>query len=151
MTAASTQWFLIISFAAGILIPYQTAINGLLSRYLQHPLQATLFNFIGGALFLSLLLLSIQPTLPSLDSLRRVPWYLFCGGVLGVEFVTASLLAVPRIGGTAFLAAMLTGQMAGALILDHFGLLNVPVQPISVSRLAGIVLLALGVYLVQRG
>lgn len=62
-----------------------------------------------------------------------------------------STLSVQRIGGTAFLAAMLTGQMAGALILDHFGLFNVPVQPISVSRLAGIVLLALGVYLVQRG
>lgn len=151
MSISSTQWFLVVSFAAGMLIPYQAAINGLLSSHLEHPLQASLFNFIGGALFLSLLLLLIQPALPAFDTLRRIPWYLFAGGVLGVLFVTASLLAVPRIGGTAFLALMLTGQMMGALILDHFGLFEVPVQPVTVSRIAGVMLLGLGVYLVQRG
>jgi len=151
MTATTSHWFLVISLGAAFVIPYQAAVNGLLSRHLTHPLQASLCNFLGGAVFLSLLLLVIQPSLPAFDSLRRVPWYLYGGGILGVLFVTASLLAVPRIGGTAFLAAMLTGQMVGALILDHYGLLNVPVQPISASRIAGIGLLALGVYLVQRG
>lgn len=151
MSTTPAQFFLLISVAAGMLIPYQAAINGLLSRSLQHPLQASAVNFLGGAVFLVLLLLYLQPALPAAESLRKIPWYLYCGGIMGVLFVTASLIAVPQIGGTAFLAAMLTGQMVGAVILDHFGLLNVPVQPVSLSRIAGIGMLALGVYLVQRG
>lgn len=151
MSTTSTQLFLFISFAGGLLIPYQAAINGLLSKYMQHPLQASAVNFLGGAVFIMVILLYIQPVLPAMDSLRRIPWYLFCGGILGALFVTASLLAVPRIGGTAFLAAMLAGQMVGALVMDHFGLLNVPEHPISLTRLAGIAMLVLGVYLVQRG
>lgn len=150
MGNASIPVFLLLSLIAGMLVPFQAAINGLLSRYLHHPLQASMVNFIGGALFLILLLLYLQPTLPSADNLRRVPWYLYIGGILGVVFVTVSLLSVPRIGGTAFLAAMLTGQMTAALLLDHFGLFNVPVQPVSLSRIAGVGMLALGVYLVQR-
>lgn len=151
MSTASAQFFLLLSFAGGFLIPYQAAINGLLSKYLQHPLQASAVNFLGGAAFITLILLYLQPALPAVDNLRRVPWPLFCGGILGALFVTASLLSVPRIGGTAFLAAMLAGQMVGAMVMDHYGLLNVPEHPISLTRIAGIATLVLGVYLVQRG
>lgn len=150
MSTASTQVFVFFSFAAGMLVPFQAAMNGLLSRSLNHPLQAAMVNFIGGAALILILLLFLQATLPTMDGLRRIPWYLYIGGILGVVFVTVSLLAVPRIGGVAFLAAMLTGQMTAALILDHFGLFEVPVQPVSLSRITGVGLLALGVYLVQR-
>ncbi|MCS3902047.1 transporter family-2 protein [Methylohalomonas lacus] len=151
MSSTATPVFLLISVGAGMLVPYQAAMNGLLSKYLHHPLQASAINFVGGALFLAVILLCLQPALPAAESLRKIPWYLFFGGMLGVLFVTGSLLAVPQIGGTAFLAAMLTGQMAGAVILDHFGFFDVPVQSVSLTRLGGLLLLALGVYLVQRG
>lgn len=151
MSTASAQFFLLISFAGGLAIPYQAAINGLLSKYLHHPLQASAVNFVGGAVFIALLLLYLQPALPAMDNVRKIPWYLFCGGILGAFFVTAALIAVPRIGGTTFLAAMFTGQMVGAVIMDHYGLLNVSAHPVSLTRIAGIGLLAAGMYLVHRG
>lgn len=143
--------FLILSIIAGALVPYQAAINGMLNKYMSNPLQASLVNFLGGAVFVVVLLLFLRPDVPAVDTLGRIPWYLYFGGLLGVCFVTIALLSVPRIGGTAFLAAMLTGQMAGAMLMDHFGLLGVPVHPISMTRLAGITLLGVGVWLVQIG
>ena len=143
--------YLFISIAAGVLVPYQAAMNGLLNRYMDNPLQASFVNFAAGLVFVILVLLLLRPDIPGVATLAAVPWYLYLGGVLGVCFVTAALLAVPRIGGTAFLAAMLAGQMAGALVMDHFGLLDVPVHPISLTRLTGIGLLAAGVWLVQTG
>jgi bacterial/archaeal transporter family-2 protein len=143
--------FLILSIIAGALVPYQAALNGMLNRYMSSPLQASLVNFTGGVVFVVVILLFLRPAVPALGTLESIPWYLYLGGLLGVCFVTIALLAVPRIGGTAFLAAMLTGQMAGAMLMDHFGLLDVPVHPISMTRLAGVGLLGVGIWLVQTG
>jgi uncharacterized membrane protein YdcZ (DUF606 family) len=41
--------------------------------------------------------------------------------------------------------------MVGAIIIDPFGILNVPVQPITWTRVLGVLFLFLGVYLVKRG
>ena len=146
----TAQIFLLFSLMAGILLPFQGAINGLLSQSLKHPLQATLVSFTCGVLAIVLILLFIQPEIPKWTTLKTLPWYLFAGGVLGVIFVTAALLSVPKIGATNFLAALLLGQMIGSVIIDHFGILKVPVQPISLIRVIGIVVIAIGMWLVQQ-
>jgi bacterial/archaeal transporter family-2 protein len=47
-------------------------------------------------------------------------------------------------------AATIAGQLAMAVIVDHFGWLGVARQPVTIARVAGIVLLAAGVFLVVR-
>jgi transporter family-2 protein len=42
------------------------------------------------------------------------------------------------------------GQSAAALAIDHFGLLGMPKDPITLPRVAGLALLALGVSLVRH-
>jgi transporter family-2 protein len=42
------------------------------------------------------------------------------------------------------------GSMIGALIIDHYGLLNLDRAPISLGRVAGILLVLAGVVLVRR-
>ncbi len=146
----ATQLFLVFSVLAGVLVPFQSAINGLLSQSMKHPLQATLISFAGGVLALLIILLVIQPDIPKWAEIKGLPWYLFIGGVLGVVFVTSALLSVPRIGATNFLGAVLLGQVIGSLIIDQFGLLQVPVQPITIKRIVGIIAIGIGVWLVQQ-
>jgi bacterial/archaeal transporter family-2 protein len=43
-----------------------------------------------------------------------------------------------------------TGQMVASIVIDHFGLLRLPVHEVSVPRLIGAVLIIAGVTLVQR-
>jgi transporter family-2 protein len=47
------------------------------------------------------------------------------------------------------LAWVLAGQMLAAMALDHFGLLGYPLHPLSLGRLAGIILLIAGVLMIR--
>jgi transporter family-2 protein len=47
-------------------------------------------------------------------------------------------------------AFLLGGQMLASLILDHFGIFGYPVQPISLWRVVGVLLLCAGVLLIKN-
>jgi transporter family-2 protein len=48
------------------------------------------------------------------------------------------------------LALFVAGQMSMGLVLDHFGVLGVPVHATSPGRLVGAVLVVAGVFLLRR-
>ncbi|MCA9112470.1 MAG: DMT family transporter [Planctomycetaceae bacterium] len=138
------------ALAAGV-IPVQASVNGRLGQLLQNPLLASLVSFTGGTLALGLLLLVSTPGLPSLPDGVRVPWYLMTGGLLGAVFVTTVLILAPRIGIANVLAASIAGQLIAGLIIDHYGLLNLPQSSISATKILGCTLLIGGMLLIQRG
>ncbi|MNC75819.1 hypothetical protein D3C75_1274180 [compost metagenome] len=43
----------------------------------------------------------------------------------------------------------MAGQILTSVIVDHFGLMGVASKPVSLPRLAGVVLILVGVFLVQ--
>jgi len=45
---------------------------------------------------------------------------------------------------------IIAGQMIVTLIIDHFGLLGVPVKEISPIRIGGILLITVGVVLIRK-
>ena len=57
---------------------------------------------------------------------------------------------VPTMGAATVLSLIVVGQMLGSLVFDHFGILGLPHQPISLVRLAGAAFLVLGVILVRK-
>jgi transporter family-2 protein len=57
----------------------------------------------------------------------------------------------PRIGVGPLLTAAIAGQLVGAVVLDHFGLLGLARQPVSMEKIAGVALVLLGAWLVRRG
>ena len=77
-------------------------------------------------------------------------WWKFMGGILGVLYVTGVVIAAPRIGAANALAFIVGGQFVAAIVIDHFGWMRLPVNPISFYRIAGIALLLAGVYLIQK-
>jgi transporter family-2 protein len=70
--------------------------------------------------------------------------------VLGAGYVTAALLSVRSLGTGGVIAATIAGELAVGVAIDQFGWFGVDKQPVDAVRLAGIVLLALGVALVVR-
>ena len=65
--------------------------------------------------------------------------------------VLAGAALTPRLGAAAFISAFVGGQLISSLALDHFGLMNVPQQSLSASRLLGAVMVFAGVLLVRYG
>ena len=136
----------LLGLGAGCLLGAQPSVNGQLGRNLQHPLQASLISFASGTgilLVLSLLSGNFPPQFTTPPG--QLPWWIWCGGAIGVVLVTTSLILVPRIGSLPWFAAVMTGQTVAALLLDHFGLLGNPRAAASPLRLFGTFLLIAGV------
>ena len=64
--------------------------------------------------------------------------------------MTASINLTPRLGAATTVGFIIAGQVAMSVILDWFGLLNLPVQPIILPKLGGAVLVIVGAVLVLR-
>jgi bacterial/archaeal transporter family-2 protein len=62
--------------------------------------------------------------------------------------VWSTIFATPRIGAALAIALTITGQMIAALFLDHYGAIGLEKYPASPTRIAGVVLVILGVSLV---
>jgi transporter family-2 protein len=75
---------------------------------------------------------------------------LVTGGLLGAIYVVTAILVTPRLGAAALVAVTVTGQLVAALVMDHFGWLGLPLQPLSSARIVGAVLLMAGVLLMTR-
>lgn len=142
---------ILIGLVAGCLLGTQPSVNGQLGKNLEHPLQASLISFASGTLII--LVLSIMTgTFPPVFTSppRDFPWWIWCGGAIGVILVTSSLIFVPRVGSLPWFAAVMTGQTVTALLLDHFGLLGNPRAEASPLRLLGAGLLIAGVLVIVQ-
>ncbi len=86
-----------------------------------------------------------------LERIRNVPlWLLLSGAVSAVMIIGASFL-VPRIGAGAFFILLVTGQIVLGAFISQFGLFDVPQQPISLTRVVGILCVIVGAVLVSFG
>ena len=88
--------------------------------------------------------------LGNIVSAKNAPAVAWIGGLLGAFYVTANVLLVPRLGVAMTFSLIIAGQMLVTVIIDHFGLLGVPVKEVSLPRAAGILLITAGVVLIRR-
>lgn len=81
--------------------------------------------------------------------LRQVPWWAWLSGVTGVLVVSGLAISVDRLGVTTTAVVLLVGELALALILDHFGLLGLQKISASPMRVLGVVLAVVSVLLLR--
>lgn len=142
---------IVVAVAVGAAVPLQSAVNAQMGHYLGHPLFGALTNTVVASLCLLVLVPVFRLPAPRLAQTAAGPWWLWSGGLVGAAFVFGALYVAPRIGAAPFAAATIFGTIAASLLIDHFGLLGFPLQPISASRLlAGAFVLA-GLLLLQFG
>ncbi len=134
--------------AAGGLIAMQAPINGRFGREIG-SLPAASVSFAFGLLVL-LLLVAVRGEVGRISEAVSVPWWYLTGGILGAVYVTTVLITVGTLGAGPVVAATIAAQLTVSVVIDQFGWLGVTRDPISAGRLAGIVLLALGVFLIVR-
>ncbi|PWB29757.1 hypothetical protein DCO48_21670 [Pseudomonas sp. SDI] len=146
---APAWWLLCLPFVAGAFLPLQAGINGQLAKQVSSVLAAALISFAVGTLALLVLVL-LQREVPSFNALKGLTWWHWCGGLLGAFFITTAAFAGPRIGALLFMALVLAGQLAMALTLDHFGWAGFREVPASLGKIAGLVLILGGVWMIRR-
>jgi len=135
--------------ASGIGLAVQAATNARMSEAAQSPILSALINFMIGGLMLAALAMSGIFGRGTLSTIGTAPWWAWTGGILGAIWVTAAIVALPKIGTAVAFAAVIIGQLVGAMLLDTFGLLGVPQIPLHPWRIAGAVLMVIGILLMQ--
>jgi transporter family-2 protein len=134
----------------GALFPLQAAVNATLGRGVGGPVAATLISFGAGFLCLCAINAVAFRQWPSAAALAaQPPAMLVLGGALGATYLGANVFLQPRLGAASTLAFVIAGQLAGALLLDRAGLFGLAVRDLSAGRIAGVVLVLVGVVLVR--
>jgi transporter family-2 protein len=141
--------YALLALLAGALLPLQALINARLGQATAGGLFASACSFLVGTLALAVVLMVSRPAVPAADALLRLPPWIWAGGLLGAAFVVIATLAVPRIGAASLVALVVLGQMAAALLLDRFGVLQAA-RAVDASRLLGAALVVVGVVLVLQ-
>lgn len=113
------------------------------------PVNAAFVSFAVGTVALGIVAACLH-TRPDVQVARSLPWYVWIGGLYGAVFVVAAAWGVPRLGVATTITLMVAGQLLLSLVLDHFGAMGVPRQPLNLGRVAGVGLVLLGVLLVRR-
>lgn len=143
-------WFLaFLALFAGICVPTQAGINSQLGVWTRSSVTAATISFGVGTLVLILYLLLLRIPVPELGTVSTQPWWVWTGGALGAFFVVTTIYLAPRLGATTMLAWFLVGQFSASLLLDHYGWLGFTQQPISLTRIFGIILIAAGALLIR--
>ncbi|HYM44559.1 MAG TPA: DMT family transporter [Solirubrobacteraceae bacterium] len=140
---------ILLAVAAGCLVGLQAPVNARLGRQVG-SLQAATVSFLLGTLALMLVASLSSGGLSPIGSAAKAPWWALIGGIFGAFYVTVALLTVRTLGVSGLTAIVVTGQLAIAAVVDRFGLLGIPRQHLAASRVAGLVLLVIGVVLVVR-
>jgi bacterial/archaeal transporter family-2 protein len=138
----------VVMASAGGIVAMQPAMNSQLGK-VTGALPAALMSFLIGAVVLAAIVIATGQA-GALTSGLDVHWYYLLGGVFGALWITTSLIAIDSLGAGGVVAATITGQLTGSVILDRLGVLGLEQVPISPSRVLGVMLLVLGTFLIVR-
>lgn len=138
-----------LAIAAGGSIVVQQVLNANLRAALNSAAWSGFVSYAVGLACMGLLALVLRDPIPA-GIAARIPWWAWSGGLFGAIFIGLAIVLVPQLGAATFIALLVTGQMLASVAADHFGWMGLAQRTIDPPRLAGIILLIGGVFLIRR-
>jgi transporter family-2 protein len=143
----SNSSFALIMLAAGIGIPILAALNAQLGRIIGAPAAASVVLF--AIAFLTALVAALITGPAALAKVASAPKHLLLAGVLIAFYVLSITYIAPHFGVGNAVFFVLLGQLISAALIDHFALFGATHNPLTLTRAAGIAVMAGGVFLTQ--
>ena len=143
-----TRIAVVFSLAAGIAGAAQASLSGALGRRVG-TIGSAGFGVIVAALLVIALALVLGRGASMVAAVHEPPW-LWLGGLFGATIVVAIAYAPPRIGTFATVALLIAGQLVAGALIDAFGWLGSPRIPVTLARVAGLVLVTAGAALTLK-
>ncbi len=143
----STPSYALIMLAAGIGIPILAALNASLGKTISAPAAASVVLFV--VAFLTSLAVVLVTGPQAIAKVAGAPKHLLLAGCLIAFYVLSITYIAPHFGIGNAVFFVLLGQLISAAAIDHFGLFGANQTPITLTRAAGIAVMAFGVFLTQ--
>ncbi len=138
---------ILIGVLGGVAVGLQTPFAGAMSQRVGGAASSFIIHVTGAAI--SLVILFARGG-EQLSQWRTVPWYMWLAGGLGVILLLTLSVTFPRLGATATMVLVITGQLLVGIVIDHFGFLGVNVRAIDGGRVLGAAALLVGAYFILR-
>src|ERR1044071_6249312 len=131
------------------LMVIQAACNSALERTWERPMTVGVISLSIGISVLVVVGFALgQLGLPSGKS-QEAPWWAWLGGVCGAIALLSQPLAAPRLGAAVYVGLFVTASTNVSVIADHFGWLGFDQHAPGLGRIAGCLLMVLGIAFVS--
>lgn len=149
--SAAVVWlWRLFAVSMGISSAVQTAILGRLGLALGSPIKASLVSFLLGFLAMVLVVGCVNRDYDLRGALGAgQPRWMWLGGLLGAMVVLTNAALAPRLGTGLTVVVVLIGQVAGGVLIDHFGWLEVPRRPVNMLKVIGLIVAFAGVAMIR--
>ena len=142
--------FILLAIVSGAVLPLQAGLNVQLGKSVHQPIFAAFASFLIGTIGLLIYLVVLKFDFSSITETKTVSPMVWTAGILGAFYVAAVIILAPRLGVALTFVLIVAGQMIVSLIVDHYGLLGLPIKEINWKRLLGIILLIAGVLIIRK-
>lgn len=136
-----------IGLAGGVAVGLQSPLASMLSQRLG-VFESVFIVHFGGALAALIPLLIYGGG--KLGQWRSAPWYTLGAGIFGLVVIGAISYMIPRIGVAGSIITIVAGQLLVGTILDHFGLLGAMQRSLDLTRIVGLAVVFVGVWLTVK-
>lgn len=140
-------YLVIIAAIGGIAVSLQGQLMGSIDKQ-TGTLESVFVTYGGGGFLIGLIMILLRGG--NLSGLTQVPWYTLLSGPMGLILIAAIGYSVPRLGLVPAFTVMVAAQFATAALIDQFGLFGADIRPITLSRITGMMVMFLGIWLVMR-
>ena len=138
---------ILIGLAGGVAVGLQGPMASMISQRLG-LFESVFIIHVGGAIVALIPLLLYGGG--RLGLWRSLPWYTLAAGVFGLIVIGAISYMIPRVGVAAAITSIVAGQLLVSTILDQFGLLGAAEKSLDATRMIGLIVLLVGVWLTVK-
>lgn len=131
----------ILALLAGLLVSIMVALNGGLAEQYGVHTASVLLHIVGLVSIGAVACLKRDRPFA-----KRLPWYLYLGGAIGVLIVLFTNVSFAYISVSAILALGLFGQGVLGLVVDQYGWMGMSKHPFHVRKLLGLTLVLVGIF-----
>jgi len=140
-------FFIFLAVVGGTAGTLQAHFMGVMDQNLG-TLESMFITYGCGGLLIGLVMLLLGGG--NLGGWNTVPWYTLSAGLLGLVVIGILGFAAPRIGLVPVMTLFVASQFIVSAVMDHFGLLGAEVRTLDLSRVSGLGVILVGIWLVIR-
>ncbi len=137
-------YLVLVAAVGGVVVTLQGQLIGIINKNVG-TVESVFITYGGGGLIIGITMLLLRGG--NLSSLKNIPNYVLLTGPLGLVIIAAIGYSVPRLGLVTAFTIMVASQFIIAAFIDHFGFLGADIRQINISRLVGISVMLLGIWL----
>lgn len=135
--------YFLFSLITGVIIAVMIVVNGELGSSLGLYSSTAIIHFVG------LIFITIIYTFSKKEPRKgkKLPFYIYLGGMIGVLTIVFNNIAFGKISVSAILALGLLGQSITSIIIDQYGLFNMPQVKFNKRKIIGLIFLLIGIFI----